>query len=226
MKKNAQKNEKGMVVVEAVIILPLVILSVFLLIFISLIMFEKAVMQSSLETALLYYTSELNDDFINIKSGTEYQRYVEENGGKTETRSGNLYNSNSPLLAYRNLFGNSKKKTSADFEKYFLSVGHFISVKDMHATLEYKNHFIYQEYKATAKQTLKWPIDFSSLGLSDEYVIEVYATAVSVDHEEIVDNMDFVVHIINRTKLGDLIKNLSGKVQGAYGKARNFLGAK
>lgn len=227
MKKKNAKTEEGMIVVEAMIILPLVVLSVFLLLFVSLLLFERAMLQSSLETAVVYFTTGFSDDFVNVNSEITYDDSVEEDGKNLNMGSGNHYDqSGGALFAYRNLFGNKKKVTNEEFRKYFMSIGTFLYTEKIEISVEYKNFFIYEELKASAVQRIRLPIDFSLIGGKSEYVLEATASAVSVDHEEIVDNMDFIAHIVNKTKLGDMIKEFGRKVSEVYNKIRSVLGAK
>ena len=51
---NRQK-EKGHIAVEAIIILPIAVLSTLLLLYLSLFLFQRASLQAALETTLVYY---------------------------------------------------------------------------------------------------------------------------------------------------------------------------
>ena len=55
MKKSGCLNEQGSVAVEAVVILPLAVLSVVFLLYLSLFLFQRANLQAALETSIVYY---------------------------------------------------------------------------------------------------------------------------------------------------------------------------
>ena len=57
MMMKALKDQKGDVVVEAAVIFPAAILMVIILLYLSIILFQKANLQAGLETALTYYKS-------------------------------------------------------------------------------------------------------------------------------------------------------------------------
>ena len=64
MQKRGESQERGYIVVEAAIILPLAILSALLLVYLSLFLFQRANLQSCLETALIYYKNTVTDTYV------------------------------------------------------------------------------------------------------------------------------------------------------------------
>lgn len=60
---NRQK-EKGHIAVEAIIILPIAVLSTLLLLYLSLFLFQRASLQAALETTLVYYKNTVTDTYV------------------------------------------------------------------------------------------------------------------------------------------------------------------
>ncbi len=227
MKKEvANQNEAGAIEVEATVIMPLVILSVILLLFVAEMMLERALLQASLQNALTYYSSTLSDSFVSVDEKVIFSAgSSEKESDSGRLGKGNHYEEpNNPLFPYRGVFGNKKEAFDVDFKKFFLSTGTFLFKDNLEVSYSYENKFIYEELTATARQSFKLPIDMSLLGAPNTYSIEASAKVVVVDNDNIIDNIDFVVHLINKTKVGDLLKDIGGKVKEGYDKLHEFLG--
>ena len=67
-----RKKERGHVAVEAVIILPIAVLSTLLLLYLALFLFQRASLQAALETTLVYYKNTVTDTYVTKNSETEY----------------------------------------------------------------------------------------------------------------------------------------------------------
>ena len=64
MEKKKRNRESGYVEVEAAVILPLAILSVLLLLYLSLFLMQRAHLQAALETSLVYYKNTVTDTYV------------------------------------------------------------------------------------------------------------------------------------------------------------------
>ncbi len=62
--ENNSKKQAGMVEVEATFIFPIMIVCVLLILYLSLILYQRANLQATLETALLYYKNTMTDTFV------------------------------------------------------------------------------------------------------------------------------------------------------------------
>lgn len=220
MKKHNLRNERGLVVVEATIILPIAILSVILLLYLSLFLFQKANLQACLETSLVYYKNTLTDTYVTKNSELEYT--ITENGTMA---SGNSYSATEPLNPYRGLLGDGHHMGDKEaFEAYFHSVsGKMLFDDDLKLTIDYSNYVILKQLKVTATQTVKAPIDFSILGVDNQYEISAAARVNVIDHDDMIRNVDYAIDIIEDTKLGELAKNFAAKFSNAYAKMKEVL---
>ncbi len=59
-----KKKNGGHVAVEAVIILPIAVLSTLLLLYLALFLFQRASLQAALETTLVYYKNTVTDTYV------------------------------------------------------------------------------------------------------------------------------------------------------------------
>ena len=111
---NRQK-EKGHIAVEAIIILPIAVLSTLLLLYLSLFLFQRASLQAALETTLVYYKNTVTDTYVTKNAEMEYTE-----GSDYQVGAGNSYSASRPLSPYRGMFGDGNNLNSQkDFEKYF-----------------------------------------------------------------------------------------------------------
>ena len=110
MMMKALKDQKGDVVVEAAVIFPAAILMVIILLYLSIILFQKANLQAGLETALTYYKSTVTDMYVSAQKAAVYEA---KDG--TTSADGNIYNAASPINPYEELFGNVHKLNQKTF---------------------------------------------------------------------------------------------------------------
>lgn len=59
-----RKKEKGHIAVEAIVILPIAVLSTLLLLYLALFLFQRASLQAALETTLVYYKNTVTDTYV------------------------------------------------------------------------------------------------------------------------------------------------------------------
>ena len=67
-----RKKEKGHIAVEAIVILPIAVLSTLLLLYLSLFLFQRASLQAALETTLVYYKNTVTDTYVTKNAEMEY----------------------------------------------------------------------------------------------------------------------------------------------------------
>ena len=208
-----RKKEKGHIAVEAIIILPIAVLSTLLLLYLALFLFQRASLQAALETTLVYYKNTVTDTYV-----TKNAEMV---------GAGNSYSASRPLSPYRGMFGDGNNLNSQkDFEKYFKSTAERILYRnDLSLTINYRNYVLLKQFEATATQTVSSPLDFSILGVDNKYQISATARVAVVDHDSLIRNGDYASILVKGTKLGEMARNFAGKISAAYSKLKEILGA-
>lgn len=223
MNRRKRKQEIGSVEVEATFIFPIMFLCIFFLLYLSLIMYQRANLQATLETALMYYKNTLTDTFVTRNGEMEYQ-YAENSCIGT----GSDYVVSGPKNPYR--WVDKKDKSAENFETYFKSVAkNLIFDEDMTLYFDYTNYVVLKEIKVTVDQVIKLPIDFSMIGLDNKYVISATVRMTAVDHEDTIRNIDYIIDVVEDIKIGDqtigeFFSDISGKVEEYYGKFKDVLG--
>lgn len=222
MKNNTmQKGQQGAVEVEATIILPLAVLSVVFLLYLSLFLFQRANLQTVLETSIIYYKNPVTDTYVSRNSEVVYS--VAEGN---DIGAGNSYEVTGPLNPYRGMFGNAAGiGSAADFEKYFYSVaGSMLFDDDLSLTISYHNNLIADEFEVTAVQKVTFPMDLSLIGVKKDYEISAAARVAVVDHDALIRNADYAIDLLKDTKLGEYAGKIASKVTAAYSKMKEILG--
>ncbi|MCD7751927.1 MAG: hypothetical protein LUI10_09360 [Lachnospiraceae bacterium] len=221
MKQKHFKSESGSVEVEATFILPIAILCVIFLLYLSLLLFQRANLQACLETSLVYYKNSVTDTYVTRNTEVTYSV-----ADSTTTGKGNSYVISGPLNPYASLESSGDVEDQEAFEKYFQSIaGNMIFGEDITVTLEYSNYLLVKEYEATASQLVTIPIDLSLIGIGNQYEITATARAVVSDHDDIIRTVDYIIDLVEDTKVGDFLENLATKVQETYQKLRDAIGA-
>lgn len=220
--RNHQKNrERGSAEVEAIIILPIAILSVAMLLYLSLFLFQRANLQACLETALVYYKNTVTDTYVQ-KAGTV--KYTQSD--KDYIGSGNSYSVTGPLSPYRGMFGDGGNLNSSEsFEKYFRSVaGNMLFNRGLEVEIDYTNYVFLKQFEVTAVQDVSFPLDLSILGIGREYKISATARVAVADHDSTIRDVDYAIDILEDTKLGDIARDFAKKVGDAFQKMKDILG--
>ena len=63
--------------------------------------------------------------------------------------------------------------------------------------------------EVSVTQTLEAPIDFSILGVDNKMEITAHAKMNMVDHDDTIRNVDYVIDIVEDTKLGEMMKDIA-----------------
>ena len=224
MQRQKEPNEKGYIEVEATIILPLAILSVIMLLFLSLFLYQRANLQAGLETTLVYYKNIVTDTYL-----TRNDSLVYTGGSSNYIGVGNSYEAIKPLNPYRGLFNVvvdniDGQNVIGNFEDYFYSVaGGLLFADDLKIEIDYTDYVLLKEFRATAVQTVTWPIDLSLIGVGKKYEISAAARVAVVDHDEIIRDADYAIDLLEETRLGEIAHELADKVKTAYEKMKEVL---
>ncbi len=220
MEKKKRNRESGYVEEEAAVILPLAILSVLLLLYLSLFLMQRAHLQAALETSLVYYKNTVTDTYVSRDGQVRY-----EDSGGSYMGAGNSYAADRPLSPYRGMFGDGNNLNSqAAFEEYFRSAaGNMLFGDDLTLSIRYCNYVYLKQFEVTATQKVSAPIDFGALGIGNEYCISASARTAVADHDSVIRDVDYAVSLLKDTKLGEAARELASKISEAYGKMKELL---
>ena len=218
---DTNKKESGQVVVEATIILPIAILCVILLIYVSVFVFQKAILQAALETTVVYYKNTLTDTFIEQNAEVTYTTTEDGVSG-----IGNSYDASEPLNPYSKFLTFDKKVSDEEFAKYFKSVeGNVLFEDDLSLSIDYSNYVLLKEIEVSAEQIVEFPIDFSIIGVDSKVNLSATAKVAVVDHDELIRNIDYAIDIVEDTKVGEMAQTIANKIAEVYSKMRECLGS-
>ena len=132
------KDESGLAVVEATILLPFCMIMVIAIYYAAIFMCQKANLQANLQNALIYYKNVESDTYVTAGSQMGYG-----NSSGTVTASGSSYSTPQELFPYR-FFGMKFNKT--EFESFFRSMcGYmfFDTGSNVSLTADKKNFIVY-----------------------------------------------------------------------------------
>lgn len=207
------KEEKGLAVVEATILLPFCMIMVIALYYAAIFMCQKANMQANLQNALLYYKNVESDTYVEASANMAYTA-----ADGTISAVGGSYREPQYLFPYR-FFGMKFKESS--FTSFFRTMcGYMFFDTGSNIDLKAKasNYVIYKELTATAVQTVKPAVSLSMAGVPDSMVISCTASAAVSDSDDFIRNTDFAVDIVEDTKIGEAAGKLVDKAVEFYNK--------
>lgn len=207
------KDESGLAVVEATILLPFCMIMVIAIYYAAIFMCQKANLQANLQNALIYYKNVESDTYVVAGSQMDYS-----NSSGTVGAVGSNYGTPTELFPYR-FFGMKFDKTG--FESFFRSMcGNmfFDTGSNVTLTTDKDNYIIYKTISATAKQSVSPAISLSMLGLSDSMEIAVTGEVVVTDSDDLISNVDFIIDIVSETSLGKKATEMVDKAVEWYNK--------
>ncbi len=217
--KKLWKKEDGLAIVEATILLPVCIISVIALYYVSIFLCQKANLQANLHTALIYYKNSESDTFVQAEEQMQFQT-----ADHAIDALASSYGETAKLFPYR-FFGMKFRKES--FEQLFRSIcgNMFFDTGDnVRLSVSSKNYIVYKKITASASQPVKPAISLAMIGLPDELEIAASGEAVVTDADDFIRNTDFAADIISDTALGKKIGDLADTVSGYYQKLKQKFG--
>lgn len=207
------KNEKGLAVVEATMLLPFCIIMVLALYYASIFLCQKANLQANLEDALIYYKNAESDTYVNAKVQMDYT-----GGQGMVSADGGGYQKPENLFPYR-FFGMTFKEK--EVESFFRSMcGHmfFDTGDNVEFVAEKTNYVVYKTIKARAEQTVTPAISLSMLGVENKIMISVTGEVVITDGEDFIRNVDFIIDIVEDTEIGKKATEMVDQAVDLYNK--------
>ena len=209
--KKLSKEEKGLAVVEATILLPFCMVMILALFYAAIFMCQKANLQANVENTLLYYKNVHSDNYVEASSHMSYK-----SGAGTTEAVGSSYGKPVYRFPYRFLF---MKFDREGFRSFFRSMcGHmfFDDGSEVSLDVDYNNYVIYKTITATARQTVRPAVSLAMIGLPDSMEITVSGTVVVTDGDDFIRNTDFVVDIVSHTALGQKASELVDRGKAFY----------
>jgi hypothetical protein len=206
-------EEKGLAIVEATLLLPFCMIMVIALYYVAIFMCQKANLQANLQNALIYYKNVESDTYV---EASENMAYTTSNG--TVSAVGGSYGETEYLFPYR-FFG--MKFQENRFVVFFRSMcGYmfFDTGSNVDVTAHVMNYVVYKEITATATQTVKPAISLSMVGAPDEMIISCTSSVVISDADDFIRNTDFVIDVVEDTKIGEVASSLVDKAVEFYNK--------
>ncbi len=187
--RNFSRNERGAVsVIEAAIIYPVVILTVAVMLYIGIYIYETALLKDKAENTAVQAAKSISFAGYNELSEGEYN--TSDNISFSLINS--AYEDNKP---YRYIVkGKVSDKFSKDAADY--ASGLIISSDSVNCDIEVKRHLLNREVKVTINKNIAMPQMFSLLEMNAEYGIHVCASALTSDPAEFIRNTDFTVNTV------------------------------
>lgn len=197
--KKLLEDRRGLVIVEAVYVFPIMILITLAMYFLAMYTSTRVMLQSSLEWALTQVASDISDASVTY----DYPTWG------TETQL---------LNPYRHIF---PEVSSEDEQMLKTSVGNKAQVNffplggQLVMDIREVNMLVYKELRGSACLTVKMPINLSFVGLPSEVRLEASAKQMVNDRDELIRNMDIAFDIVEYVderydisgKLGEVFKN-------------------
>ncbi len=203
MKGSLKQDESGMVVVEAAVIFPVMLILILFLYFTSIYVYQKANLQSMLEVALAHSAYEYTD------TGVTYD------GAGTGSYAPTLEN------PYRHLSFSVDQDGTLTLAKRYTKAFSFYGVSTYQLKVTSKNYIIYRELQAVASQSIKPIINPSFLGLPAQWTLKARAACVVSDPDEFIRTSDIAFDIAYAVDQKFGISEAIGKV---FSKAAEVIG--
>ena len=208
-----KREESGTVIMEAVMIFPMVILTIILLLTVGNGYYQRSRVEAIVQT-----------DIINAcaTSADELLRYtVEHNAVPQQVQDAPEFTPYKYLFAREttSLVGGAADATRKKIQK--LGTGYFkgMEVKNLNVTFDYKNYFITQSVKADVTYDINLPI--SLFGINFKMQCSSHIEVAVSDSPEFIRNVDMVIDYLERWKAYNDFKenydNMLGKVSSFFG---------
>ncbi len=213
-----KKDERGMAIVEAAMILPICILMVLAVYYAAIFLCQKANLQANLQNALVYYKNADSDTYITLDANMAYNL-----DGTTVDGSASSYSKPLALFPYR-FFG--MKFNDRNFASFFHSMaGHmfFDDGTNIDLTVDTTNYVVYKSIKATVTQTVAPAIDLTMLGMPMALTIRASGEVVITNADDFIRNTDLIIDLVRETAFGEKVTEIVGKVVEFYNKLKQKL---
>ena len=208
-----KEDTRGDAAVEAAFLFPIIILIFAALVLLSLYLPLRAAMQRSTQFAATAIATERSDAWLRFDPDTMTYGWLTD-----REQLGSVYGSLIGALTGNNRNDAKNAETAViNMEKK--------NIVQPESTLKVEygvvNYIIYKEIVVTATRTIPLPISLSLFGIPDSVDLVVTSTAVVVNGDEFIRNMDLAVDVMDEL-FG--IRDIFSKLGAVCDKFNNFLG--
>lgn len=209
-------NEKGAMFVEASFVFPIMILIIIAMYYASIMIYERAALQSGVESTALLYKNSYTDDYINMTTNVTASKENDmvSYSDLTTTQEATFNN------PYDCIFMTNDGTVKETLENgLFKSITGYLFWGDtLEIDVSHENYIIHKKVTVTATETVKLPLNFSAIGLPNEYNISATATAMVNDTDEFMRDTDLIMNVVKRTELWKKISEFGDKISDLYNK--------
>lgn len=214
-----RKNEKGYMVLEAVIVYPILVIALTAFLYIALLFGQRAQLMAAGENTIIYIQSFC----MSAKGGDSITMPNE-----PAAASNGEYNVYSNWLQDAGGFAGIDKRFSSltnekvtDIFNYYLVTPLMGSKDDIKVECTTKNYMLVKSVSIDVTYTKKSPISFSYLGTDelDNINMTVSFDAPIQDPTETIRNLQFVDYVLHKSGLDKKIDELMDKVKGFFKKS-------
>lgn len=197
------KEESGSITIEAAIIVPIVIFSIIVIMYISLLLYQQACLQSVANNVASRGAETWGRSITSIETG--------------RVRIDDLNNKG----LYWRIFDSDKETQENNVREFLINKSdRFSLLKEIRKTIdiELKDYIVYKKLIVTVQATYNLPVaEFLQVfGLKKDYIVKVESEAVVNDPVEFIRNIDFIVDIERKLEmkypglrdLGDKTRNI------------------
>lgn len=211
--RTIKEDTRGDAAVEAAFLFPIIILILAALVLLSLYLPLRAAMQRSTQFAATAIATERSDAWLRFDPDTMTYGWLTD-----REQLGSVYGSLIGALTGNNRNDAKNAETAViNMEKK--------NIVQPESTLKVEygvvNYIIYKEIVVTATRTIPLPISLSLFGIPDSVDLVVTSTAVVVNGDEFIRNMDLAVDVMDEL-FG--IRDIFSKLGAVCDKFNNFLG--
>lgn len=219
---NLLKEEKGLAVIEATLLLPFCMIMVMALYYAAIFMCQKANIQANVQNALVYYKNVETDTYV---EASDKMAYVKTD--KTVSAEGGSYGDAEYLFPYR-FIGMGFDKNS--FTRFFRTMCGYMffdtdtEISNIEVETHAANYVVYKEITATVRQTVRPAVSLAMVGAPDSMVISCTSSVVVSNADDFIRNTDFVIDIVQDTKIGQAAISLVEKAAAFYESCKEKFG--
>ncbi|MBQ8578915.1 MAG: hypothetical protein IJ449_13270 [Clostridia bacterium] len=214
-----KKDERGLAIVEAAILLPLCILMILAVYYAAIFLCQRANLQANLQNTLVYYKNVDSDCYVELADDMAYNL-----NSSTVEGTASSYGNTKVLFPYR-FFGLSFKEEK--FEKFFHSMSGYMFFDDgddITLDVDTTNFIVYKTITATATQTVSPAINLSMVGIPSELTITASGEAVITNGDDFIRNTDLILDLLAETALGEKVMDMVDKVVEIYNNLKEKFG--
>jgi len=209
------KDERGLAIVEATMLLPFCIMIILSIFYASIFMCQRANLQANLNNTLIYYKNTDSDTYVTMENNMAYVY----GSGKVDA-IGSALEELDAKMPYRFSPISTSSKAQNQFSEFFHSMcGQMFFDEGTNVEVridKVQNYIVCKNITATATQTVYPAVDLSFVGFPQELTIQATGTVVITNGDDIVRNVDLIADLIADTKVGEILSTIGTKAKELY----------